>query len=83
MSETTITFENVMDALGAIIDPLPTARALHVLTAGIMRTVNECENPDIALLAVIAELTQLVRFATADDTVPTLEDWIEDAWQEG
>ena len=77
------TFEQAIDALHSITDQWPPDLTLAVLTAHIMGVVPDCADPHRALLGVIAELTQLIRFGEAaprDKALP-LDEWIRTTWQ--
>jgi hypothetical protein len=59
--------EEIIDEIYELTNAVPTRAALEALTACIMGTVERCPDPSRALLAVIAELTTLVRFAEGSD----------------
>lgn len=79
--------EQAIDNIYDMINKLAPSVALSALTATIMGTVERCENPHRALLAVIAELTNLLRFSEhgatggKNGTVQALDDWIDDTWK--
>ena len=86
MSEGAI--EAIVDQIYELTDQASPAIALGALTAVIMGTTDRCDEPPLALLAVIAALTDLARFRDGQGVeykaskVPSLLDWIKEAWKE-
>ena len=82
--------DEISDEIYDIVNDAEPADALHALTAVVMGTAGRCRMPHRALLAVISELTDLVRFMEmpdggAEETVnkaPSHQDWLELAWSE-
>lgn len=77
--------DEMTDALAAIVSDEEVDLVLGVLVSTIIATVGRCDDPHRALLGVIADLTDRIRFAErnkGETTALSLDEWIVDAWQE-
>jgi len=79
------TFEDLVDQLYIVLTGVHPAGALSALCAAIMGKAGECGDPARAVLAAIAELSNLVRLMpdegpSREKALP-LHDWIEESWQ--
>jgi hypothetical protein len=84
-----MSFENTVDQIYALLDKVTVKQALEALTAAIMGTTEKCHDPNLALLGVIAELSDLARFRDTlgiqfkPDKALSLIDWIKETRREG
>ena len=79
--------DEICDEIYELLDGEPPHIALQALTAVIMGMAGRCVRPHRALLGVIAELTDLVRFVEIpheerETKALSHQDWVEATWQE-